>query len=230
MAVLEGLPRSASVVALKPLYLYEINRENFNQLLKASPTFSQGIMRLLSARLREASNAVQRETLEKVRDPLTGLYNRHYMNSTLEHELQRANRAQYPVSLIMIDLDKFKQLNDTFGHLAGDQMLQSLGSLVQSQVRLADIACRYGGEEFLIILPETHIEVAVQRAETIRSAFAELRVSYEDQTLQGTLSVGVANFPDHGLTPEQVVQAADSALYAAKANGRNQVMIANPSR
>ena len=165
MALLEGSPRSASVIAIEPVKLLEIKRESFFELLRASTTFSQGIMRLLSARLRDTSDAVQRETMQKIRDPLTGLYNRYYMIDVLKHELDRAARVQYPVSVIMMDLDHFKEVNDTYGHLTGDQVLRSLGELVQAQVRRADVACRYGGEEFLIILPETAIDVALERAE-----------------------------------------------------------------
>lgn len=226
MALLEGSPRSASVIAIEPVKLLEINRENFFELLRASTTFSQGIMRLLSSRLRDTSDAVQREAMQKIRDPLTGLYNRYYMLDVLKHELERASRAQYSVSVIMMDLDHFKKVNDTYGHLAGDQVLHSLGELIQSHVRRADVACRFGGEEFLIILPETSTEIALERAETIRSDYENLSVAYKNLNLQGTVSLGVASFPDHGHIPEQMIQAADIALYAAKANGRNQVMVA----
>lgn len=226
MALLEAKPRSASVVALEPLRLLEISRDNFQKLLGASPTFSQGIMQMLSARLRESSKAVRHETLDKIRDSLTGLYNRRYMEETLRQELLRATRADYPVSLIMLDMDHFKRLNDTFGHPAGDQVLRSLGELLLSQVRGEDVACRYGGEEFLLILPGTSLETASRRAEELRLAFEAIRVYYGSQILECTLSLGVATFPDHGLTPEQILQATDVALYAAKIAGRNRVMTA----
>jgi diguanylate cyclase (GGDEF)-like protein len=222
MALLEGSPRSASVIALEPVNLLEINRENFFELLRASDTFSQGIMRLLSARLRDTSDAVQRETMQKIRDPLTGLYNRYYMRDVLKHELERAARVQYPVSVIILDLDHFKKVNDTYGHLSGDQVLRSLSELILAHVRRADVACRYGGEEFLIILPETPAKIALERAETIRADFEQLHVEYGGQKLHVTVSLGVASFPDHGLTPDQIIQAADIALYTAKAKGRNQ--------
>jgi diguanylate cyclase (GGDEF)-like protein len=224
MALLEEAARSASVIALDDLHLLEINRENFFELLRASTSFSQSIMRLLSARLRDTSDAVRRETMQKIRDPLTGLYNRYYMDDALKHELERAGRVQYPVGLIMMDIDHFKKVNDTYGHLTGDQVLQSLGRLLLAQVRRVDIACRYGGEEFLLILPEVGIEIALEQGEIIRSAYERLYVDYKGHKLRGTVSIGVACFPDHGLTPDQLIQAADIALYKAKMGGRNRVV------
>ena len=226
MALLEESPRSAAVVTLEPVTLMEISRQNFQVLMQESASFSQGIMRILSRRLREASQAVESATVEKIQDPLTGLYNRRYMETMLNHELQRAGRAGYPVSLIMMDIDHFKKLNDTYGHPAGDEVLRSLAALMKSQVRRADVACRYGGEEFLIILPETPIEVAAERAEMLRRAFADLLIEYAGQVMQGKLSLGVAVFPDQAEIPDRLIQAADKALYAAKSSGRNRVVLA----
>lgn len=226
MALLDEAPRSASVVALEPSVLMEISRENFFELLRESPEFTQGILRLFSMRLRETSRAVESATLEKIQDPLTGLYNRRYMEIMLNHELQRAERAGYPVSLIMMDIDHFKKLNDTYGHPAGDEVLRQLATLMKSQVRKADIACRYGGEEFLIILPETSLEIAAERAETLRQAFGDLTIEHDGQIMKGKLSLGVAAFPEHARAPQQLVQVADSALYAAKTGGRNRVVVA----
>ena len=228
MALLEKSPRSATVVALDEVHLLEIDRENFFNLLRASDTFSRNIMRLLSARLRGTSNAVQRETQQKMRDPLTGLYNRYYLKNVFPHELQRAARAGYTVCLLMINIDYFKEVNDIYGHLAGDRMLQAFGSLLRSLVRRADVACRYGGEEFLILLPEVSLEVALSRAETIRLQFEALEIEHNGKIFQRTLSVSVACFPDHGNTPEALIDAADRALYRAKARGRNQVVAASP--
>ncbi len=226
MALLEESPRSATVVVLEPATLMEFNRQNFQVLIKESASFTQGILRILSMRLREASEAVEIATVEKIQDPLTSLYNRRYMETMLTHELQRAERAGYPVSLIMMDIDHFKKLNDTYGHPAGDEVLRHLAVQMKSQVRRADVACRYGGEEFLIILPETPLDVAAVRAERLRAAFAELLIEYEGQVIQGKLSLGVAVHPHDAETPAQLIQAADTALYAAKTGGRNQVVIA----
>jgi diguanylate cyclase (GGDEF)-like protein len=227
MALLDGSPRSASVVVLEPVELMEISRETFQILLHESPDFTESILRLLSARLREASQAVESATIEKAQDPLTGLYNRRYMEIMLSHELQRADRAGYPVSIIMMDIDHFKKLNDTYGHPAGDQVLRSLAALMKSQVRRADVACRYGGEEFLIILPETSLEVAAERADTLRFSFSKLIIEHGGQTMQANLSLGVAAFPTHAQIPPQLIQVADTALYAAKTGGRNRVVVAD---
>jgi diguanylate cyclase (GGDEF)-like protein len=229
MALLEEATRSASVVALEPSRLMEINRENFFELLKESPEFTRGILRLFSMRLRESSLAVESATLEKIQDPLTELYNRRYMEIMLRHELQRAERAGYPVGLILMDIDHFKKINDTYGHPAGDQVLRCLATLMKSQVRRTDIACRYGGEEFLIILPETSLEVASERAESLRQGFAELSIEHDGHLMRGKLSLGVATFPYHAQSPQQLIQTADQALYAAKTGGRNQVVVATAS-
>jgi diguanylate cyclase (GGDEF)-like protein len=226
MALLEEAPRSAAAVALETSLLMEIDRDNFFVLLKNSRRFTENILRLLSMRLREASDAIESATLEKIQDPLTELYNRRYMENMLSHELQRANHAGYPVSLIMMDIDHFKQLNDTYGHLAGDAVLRRLAALMKSQIRRADIACRYGGEEFIIILPETKLEVAAERAETLRKVFAEMTIAHEGQALRSKVSLGVAAYPDHAETPLQLIQMADTALYAAKTGGRNRVVVA----
>ena len=226
MALLDGMSRSASVVALEPVELMEISRSNFYELIQEMPDFTRDLLRLLSVRLREASEAVESATVEKIQDPLTGLYNRRYMEIMLGHELQRAKRAQYPVSLVLMDIDHFKKLNDTYGHLAGDEVLRRLAKLIKSQVRSADVACRYGGEEFLIILPETELQVAVDRAEKLRQAFAELSIAYGEEVIKSSLSLGVAVFLGDE-SSRRLIQRADLALYQAKNDGRNRVVLAD---
>ena len=163
---------------------------------------------------------------EALHDPLTGLFNRRYMGEMLEREIRRAERNPQPISVIMLDIDHFKQVNDTLGHAAGDAVLHDLGLFLLRQVRGADIACRYGGDEFMLILPGATLQVARQRAENIRLQAMKL-VQDHHQRVSGklTLSIGVAAFPDHGATPDALWQAADAALYAAKAAGRNQVAL-----
>jgi diguanylate cyclase (GGDEF)-like protein/PAS domain S-box-containing protein len=175
------------------------------------------------------ANLKLRETLrsQSVRDPLTGLFNRRYMEETLERELRRAARGGAPVGVIVLDLDHFKRFNDTFGHGAGDALLRDLGTLLKGQIRGEDVACRYGGEEFVLILPGAPLEVARQRAEHICQETARLSVSYAGQALGPvTVSVGVAIYPDHGAAPVTLLGAADAALYRAKRQGRNQVALA----
>jgi diguanylate cyclase (GGDEF)-like protein/PAS domain S-box-containing protein len=177
------------------------------------------------------SNLRLRETLrqQSIRDPLTGLFNRRYLEESLTRELSRATRAGQPVSVILLDLDHFKRFNDTFGHAAGDHLLRELAKILQAHIRLSDIACRFGGEEFTLILPEASLEIAQQRAETLRRKVSELRLQYEGQPLGDvTLSLGVAAFPQHGRRNDDLLRSADEALYRAKGGGRNQVQVAPP--
>ena len=174
-------------------------------------------------------NLKLREALRilSTRDPLTGLFNRRYLEESLERELQRATRNQHPLGVAMLDLDHFKQLNDAFGHDAGDTVLRAVAGCMQTLTRGYDIACRYGGEEFTLILPDATLDVTVRRAEQLREAFRHLDVQHQGRSLRvGTLSVGVADFPQHGSTPEIILQAADLALFRAKASGRNRVVVA----
>lgn len=169
------------------------------------------------------------ETLhhQSVRDPLTGLFNRRYMEDALTRELRRAERQGRPLGVLMIDIDHFKRFNDTLGHDAGDALLRALGTFLQKQVRSGDIACRYGGEEFTVLLPDAPAEVATLRAETIRSAAKELQVRHGSTVLDKvTLSLGVAVFPANGTTRESLMQNADVALYRAKKEGRDRVCVA----
>lgn len=168
------------------------------------------------------------ETLRNlsVRDPLTGLFNRRYMEESLEREVRRAARNKRPLGIIMLDIDHFKTFNDTFGHDAGDTLLRELGSSLQTYIRGEDVACRYGGEEFILILPDTTLDAARQRAEQLRAAVKELAIQHRSRRLKSvTISAGVALFPDHGTTADAVLRAADLALYKAKAEGRNRVVI-----
>lgn len=172
-------------------------------------------------------NAQLRETLrqQSIRDPLTELFNRRYMEETLERQIRRMTRHDTPLSIIMLDIDHFKKFNDNFGHPAGDALLRAMGQFLKHQVRAEDVACRYGGEEFALILPEATLEVAYQRAEVVRETVKELQVHYAGEALGPiTLSLGVATFPQHGSTSEAVLKAADVALYKAKQSGRNRVL------
>jgi diguanylate cyclase (GGDEF)-like protein len=164
---------------------------------------------------------------QSVRDPLTGLYNRRFLEEFLLRELARADRKKHSLSIITLDIDHFKRINDSLGHGAGDIVLRRIGLLLQGFVRQSDIACRVGGEEFSVLLPEASMQIAEQRAENIRKAVQELRLKYEDHDLSGiTISLGVAAYPDHGTTPDSLIRAADEALYDAKFRGRDRVVSA----
>lgn len=172
------------------------------------------------------ANVRLRETLraQAIRDSLTGVFNRRYMEESLERELRRAARKEYPVGIIMLDLDHFKRFNDTFGYEAGDTVLRALGAFLRTHIRKEDIACRYGGEEFVLIMPEAPLEVGIQRAEQLREEFKQLEVSHQGRPLgEVSLSLGVAIFPEHGLTAEPLLRVATEALSLAKAEGRDRV-------
>jgi len=164
---------------------------------------------------------------QSVRDHLTGLFNRRYMEETLERELLRAARKQLSLGVIMLDVDNLKRFNDTWGHAAGDDILREMGSLLLRQVRGEDIACRYGGDEFILILPDASREVTRARAELICEYAGQFHLQFEGQSLAAvTLSVGVAVFPEHGATSTAILRVVDAALYRAKHEGRNQVVVA----
>jgi len=169
------------------------------------------------ARLRELS----------VRDALTGLYNRRYMQEALDRELQRAEQKHLPLSVIMVDLDNLKKINDTYGHSIGDEALRQVARVIFKSLQDEDVACRYGGDEFIIILPETALEVARQHAEQLREDSPHIHVHYKDYLFDTfTLSFGVAGYPCHGSSSSALLRAADTALYRAKHEGRDRVMVA----
>jgi diguanylate cyclase (GGDEF)-like protein/PAS domain S-box-containing protein len=166
---------------------------------------------------------------QSIRDPLTGLYNRRYLDETLQRELQRASRYRHSVGIIMLDIDHFKQFNTNYGHDGGDVLLRAVGAFLQNQVRGDDIACRYGGEEFTLILPGASLEDTQRRAEQVRRDVQHIRIEHNGQSLDTiTMSLGVAAFPRCGRDDETVIKAADQALFQAKADGRNKVVTATP--
>lgn len=176
------------------------------------------------------ANLKLRESLQNqaIHDPLTGLYNRRYLEETMDRELHRARRQQTFLGVVMMDLDHFKDFNDIFGHTAGDALLSAVANVITTGIRAEDIACRYGGEEFLLIMPGASLETTRERAENLRQSLKNLQVKYQGQLLKSTtISLGVAIFPDHGLTAEEVIAAADAALYRAKQAGRDRVEIAS---
>jgi diguanylate cyclase (GGDEF)-like protein/PAS domain S-box-containing protein len=173
-------------------------------------------------------NLKLRETLrnQSIRDPLSGLFNRRYMEESLEGEFSRAGRNKTSVAIIMMDIDHFKKFNDTFGHQAGDALLRTLGDFLNRSTRGQDIACRYGGEEFALVLSDSSLDGALRRAENLRQEVKNLSVQYAGQLL-GTISIsmGVALCPDHGSSISDVLRAADQALYCAKREGRDRVSV-----
>ncbi|HEX6832462.1 MAG TPA: diguanylate cyclase [Rudaea sp.] len=168
---------------------------------------------------------------QSIRDPLTGLFNRRYLEVSLERELLRAARRSHPLAVLMLDVDHFKRFNDSHGHEAGDALLGHFAEALKRSTRSEDIACRYGGEEFTVVLLESDAATAAQRAEQIRAAVSEMTVMYRQQQLEHvTVSIGVAVFPQDGRTPDDLLRRADAALYVAKKAGRNRVVAAQPEK
>jgi diguanylate cyclase (GGDEF)-like protein len=175
------------------------------------------------------SNIKLRETLrsQAIRDSLTGLFNRRYLEETLAQEVSRAERSRQRIGVIMIDIDHFKQYNDVHGHEAGDVVLSALGQFLKEKIRGGDTACRYGGEEFTVILPGASVEDTLRKAKSLCDGIKQIKPLYRGQPLEGiTLSLGVSGFPDHGSVGEAILRAADQALYQAKAAGRDQAVSA----
>ena len=201
-------------------------REELSQLGSAFDEMAQALQDR-DARLQQAL----RESHElAITDPLTGLYNRRYLWDMLGRELLKAGRARKPVTAILMDIDHFKRFNDTWGHEAGDLVLKRVSDVIREHVRGSDIACRYGGEELTVILPEATLEIGVERAETIRRDIAALRLELGGQALGNvTTSFGVAVYPEHAGDAEALLRAADAALYEAKRTGRNRVVACSAS-
>jgi diguanylate cyclase (GGDEF)-like protein/PAS domain S-box-containing protein len=185
---------------------------------------------MLAERLSLAlSNLRLRDILQRqsIRDALTGLFNRRYMETTVERELRQAARQRESIGFIMMDVDHFKDFNDTYGHGAGDLLLTALGEYLQANIRASDIACRYGGDEFVLILPQASVTDTYERAEQMRLDVKKIAVEF-GTTSQGsiTISMGIAAYPDHGFTMDRLLSVADKALYGAKNSGRDQICIA----
>lgn len=167
---------------------------------------------------------------QATRDPLTGAFNRRYLAEVLEQEVARSQRERSPLSVIILDVDHFKQFNDRYGHKCGDLVLHALSDMLREESRRSDIVCRYGGEEFVIAMFNTPLDAAAARAEEWRARFEGMTLSYEGRYLRSTFSAGVANLPLHGTDSEAILRAADRALYRSKSEGRNRVTTADDSK
>jgi len=173
--------------------------------------------------VRKTESTLRRQAL---RDPLTGLFNRRFFDAGLEQEIMRSRRSGNPASLLILDIDYFKKYNDEYGHEAGDAVLRAIGQLLQTQVRGGDVACRFGGEEFVILMPNAPLESAKERGKQILEAIRGLEVPHQGHLLPSvTASLGVAEFPTHGNDADGILEAADNALYIAKRTGRDRMVV-----
>ena len=161
---------------------------------------------------------------QAIRDPLTGLYNRRYLDEMIDHDFSLAQRTG-ALSFVMIDMDSFKSVNDSYGHQAGDTLLKALAVLLTEKTRKSDVVCRYGGEEFLIMLNGVSGQLAYNLVENIRIAFESLTTKHDNLEIRATLSAGIASYPDHGDDAWNIIRLADEAMYQAKFTGRNRVVM-----
>ncbi|WP_037364063.1 sensor domain-containing diguanylate cyclase [Nakamurella lactea] len=199
----------------------------------AYAAFTRGVAlqdsrRQLEAQLTEITTLQEQLQDQASRDPLTGLYNRRHLEDRLADELNSCRRDGLPLTLVMVDIDQFKLVNDTYGHPTGDAILRELAGLLARRSGPRDVVFRYGGEEFLMMLPGVSLADAQARAEELRVECEATRVAVDDATITTTLSFGIANYPEHDLRSDALVELADRALYAAKVNGRNRIEFAEP--
>jgi diguanylate cyclase (GGDEF)-like protein len=228
-----GLVTLASITGLA-IYLALIGVEFFayiEQLHKVQDTLDiqkqtlESANDMLHAQIGKINDLQEKLRDQANRDSLTGLFNRRYLEGTLERELARCRREGAPLSMLMIDIDHFKSVNDTHGHQAGDEVLRVFSQLLLENARAEDIVCRYGGEEFLLVLPKMPRDVARERAAQLLNIFQEQTVTCGSLLLRTTISIGIATTPDHANTPDSLIHCADDALYRAKRAGRNRVTL-----
>ena len=236
-SVLDHGPASALVVATAPVRLAVFSAEQVWEAMCRAPTIALNLLRVLSERIRQ-DNATLRASFDRQTmfeaaastDALTGLHNRRWMEDVFEREILRCTRAGKPASLLLVDIDRFKEVNDTLGHRVGDAVLARFAELMRRTLRPRDLLARHGGEEFCVLLPEVGARRAMQAAERLRARVdaQPAQVSREIQVCY-TVSVGVAEW-EPGMEVADLVEAADGALYGAKGAGRNRVELARPRK
>lgn len=234
IALLDEKPRSAFVVAQEESHLLEIDKEVFWTLVNSSHEIAVNLLLILSARLRGNNDTIteslelqQKYRTSAIVDSLTGLNNRKWINETLPKLMERAKKSKKAFSVGMIDIDHFKNFNDTYGHQAGDFVLSNASKTYKDNIRPTDFAARYGGEEFTLIFPDQDANEAKIAAERVRKALAALKLVTPTGTKlpQITISIGIAEF-NKKETVEELIERADKALYEAKESGRNRVCLA----
>ena len=214
-----SLPTTLLCMLALTSYLFMFAHDAYTRSLSLRHSRKQ-----LGIRITEITSLQARLEEQAARDPLTGLFNRRNLDNLLVQELAECRAAGVELTLVMIDIDRFKSINDTFGHLAGDKMIRAVAALLLRHAQDGDIACRFGGEEFLLIMPQTPLPTARQRSELLRKEFEAMHVTFQGRDMQTTLSFGIAGFPGHGHEPTPLLQLADKALYAAKLQGRNRIV------
>jgi len=217
-----------------PIFDQENNITHYMALKEDITKRKEAELNLLTAKeqleiqLKEITNLKNRLQHQALHDQLTGLFNRRYLTEFVGREFDRIKRLKQPLTILAIDLDHFKIVNDTYGHRAGDQVLITISELIARKIRKVDVCCRSGGEEFIIVMPGANNEIGFRRAEELRQQIRQTTVQFMDDQIRVTISVGVATYPDHGLNMDEVIAHADTALYASKNKGRDTVSIWEP--
>lgn len=230
--LISGTPPLMLEVIITPIYAEQTRELNGRIILAYDITERKQLEdelintnKTLQAKIMEVEFLKEKLQEQAIRDPLTGVFNRRFLAESLDKEIPQAERENTPVSIVMMDVDFFKNFNDTFGHKCGDVVLQDLAAFLTENSRQGDIVCRYGGEEFVILMPNATLHDAYERAETWRRNYTARVIHYDGKALSISFSAGVASFPLHGATGESILYAADDALYHSKNKGRNRVSI-----
>jgi diguanylate cyclase (GGDEF)-like protein len=223
--LIPGDPSLTLEVVITPLY-DDKSKELSGRIILAYDVTKHKLMETeLKARITEIDFLRMQLQEQAIRDPLTGAFNRRYFSEALDQEAARSARENTPFSILILDVDHFKQFNDTYGHKCGDIVLQSLANFLNENTRQGDIVCRYGGEEFVILMTDATPEDAYKRAELFRKRFEEMILEYEGKKLNCTFSAGIASYPAHDRASETLLTFADQALYRSKASGRNRTTL-----
>ena len=214
------IPMMAQGEIVGLLYIGSLYRGRITQIKPLAETVAKHMsLALANLKLRDTLNYL------RLHDPLTKLYNRHYLEEYLEREIQRPERHLLPLGIILVHVNHFEQFNDRLGYVAGNHLLQEMGKFLLSQIRASDIACRYRGDELLILLPGTSWEMTQQQAEQLRQSMEQWNREYKEQAISSiSISCGIVNFSEHELTAKAVLRAVNSALSSAKEQGRDRVV------
>ena len=218
---------SQAAIAIENAQLFEKGLHELDERRKAQARLRR-VNKNLETQLERVKSLQEQLREQAIRDPLTGVYNRRYLEETLTREIARAERENLPISIVMMDLDHFKKINDSYGHSGGDLLLKTLGKMMLTVTRRSDVVCRYGGEEFVVIMLGAPLHIARERAETWRKTFESLRGAHNHAKIQATISLGVAAYPQHGPDGPSVLACADKALYLSKNAGRNRTTTWTP--
>lgn len=231
MSVIDNQLTSATVIAATPCRLLAVREDVLWSLIDRSPVVARNLLHALTQRIRNSNSVICKDrqlqrTYQRhaVTDPLTGLYNRRWLEDMLPQLMQTCSEGGQPFTIFIADIDHFKGFNDTHGHLAGDRAIQSIAKALQQNLRKSDLAVRFGGEEFLVLLPSFDMEEARRVAERVREAVRDSVITHSDGRLLPcvTVSIGLGEMAP-SQTPEALIEAADAALYRAKQNGRDSI-------